>query len=238
MDIPGSFLPFSIRAKIAQFQPRGFGSWDDAFRGSPGGSYGRAVPAVWTPRAGLSQDVILKLMIGQTPDGGGGETSRDGFDNEVDVLQQVRVRFDATRAARAATDVPAHIAGLAHLTFTFCTGWEESAASILPSQAPLGAPLFFIAMEPLAGGTLWNRLRSADGPLPHDDALRAAADLLAALAALHALGFAHADLKLVWGGCCRTPYRSCPSPLPTQPPSLSDQGRQHPFRCARPWQPP
>ena len=164
MDAPGLVPVFSIRAKIAQFQPRGFGSWEDAFRGSPGGSYGRAVPAVWTPRAGLSLDVILKLMIGKTPVGGGGETTRDGFDNEVDVLQQVRVRFDATRAARAATDAPAHIAGLALLTFTFCTGWEENAAAILSSQAPPGAPLFFIAMEPLAGGTLWARLRAAGGP--------------------------------------------------------------------------
>ena len=134
-------------------------------------------------------------MIGQTPDGGGGETTRDGFDYEVDVLQQVRVRCDATRAARAATDAPAHIAGLALLTFTFCTGWEENAAAILPLLAPPGAPLFFIAMEPLAGLALWDRLRSAGGPLPRDVASRAAADLLAALTALHALGFAHSDLK-------------------------------------------
>ena len=195
MDAPSPVPAFSIRAKIAQFQPRGFGSWEAAFRGSPGGSYGRAVPAAWTPRTGLSLDIILKLMIGQTPDGGGGETTRDRFDREVKVMQQVRVRFDATRAARAAVDAPAHIAGLALLTFTFCTGWEENAAAILPSQAPPGAPLFFIAMEPLAGGTLWDRLRAAGGPLPRDVASRAAADLLAALTALHALGFAHADLK-------------------------------------------
>ena len=155
----------------------------------------RAVPAEWIPRAGISLNVILKLMIGQAADGSGGETTRDGFDNEVDVLQQVRVRFDATRAARAAGDAPTHVHGLAHLTFTFCTGWEEDAASILPTQAPRGAPLFFIAMEPLAGGTLWDRLRATGGPLSRDAATRAAADLLAALAALHALGFAHADLK-------------------------------------------
>lgn len=194
MDAATTIPAFTIRAKIAHFRPRGFVSWEAAFLGSPGGSYGRAVPAVWAPRYGQSLDVVLKIMIGRTAEGGG-DTTRDGFENEVDVLQQVRVRFDATRTARSADDAPAHIAGLANLIFTFCTGWEESAASILPTQAPPGAPLFFIAMEPLAGGTLWDRLRAAGGPLPRDAALRAAADLLAALAALHALGFAHADLK-------------------------------------------
>ena len=194
LEVPAAF---TIRAKIAHFRVRNFASWDDAFRSSMGGHYGRAVPAVWVPRDGLAAPitVILKLMIGQTAGGGGGATTRDAFENEVDVLQQVRVRYDGTRATRAQGGAPAHIAGLAHLTFTYCTGWEEDAASILPTQAPPGAPLFFIAMEPLTGGRLWDRLRVTDGPLPHDSAIRAATDLLSALAALHALGFAHADLK-------------------------------------------
>ena len=186
----------SIRAKIAHFRVCGFPSWDAAYRLSPGGSFGKVVQAEWIPRAGCSPiSVVLKLMIGQTADGGGGETSRDSFDNEVDVLQQVRFRYDATRAVRAVGEAPAHIAGLARLTFTYCTGWEEDAASFLPTQAPRGAPLFLIAMEPLVGGTLWDRLRVVGGPLAAGDAVRAAADLLSALAALHGLGFAHADLK-------------------------------------------
>ena len=186
---------FSIHAKIAHFRIRDSPSWDVAMRHSPRGSSGHVVSAVWVPREGLGINVALKLIIGQTADGLGGETSRDAFDKEVDVLQHVRVRYDATRAARAEFDAPAHIAGLENLTFTFCTGWEEDASSILPSHAPRGAPLFFIAMEQLTGGTLWERLRASAGPLSDSDATRAAADVLAALAALHALGFAHADLK-------------------------------------------
>jgi len=51
----------------------------------------------------------------------------------------------------------------------------------------------FIAMELLAGESLAARL--ARGPLPADEALAMARDVLAALEALHATGVVHRDLK-------------------------------------------
>lgn len=135
-------------------------------------------------------------MIGQRPDGrGGGETTQVGFEREVHVLQRVRSAYDATRGPGATGGDDASTIGLMHLTFAYCAGSEESAASVLPMYAPPGAPLFFIAMEYLTGKTLWQRLNVSCGPLLRLEAVLAAAQLSAALAALHNLGFAHADLK-------------------------------------------
>ena len=83
---------------------------------------------------------------------------------------------------------------------------SEKSARIVDRRAP-DAPLYFIAMEPRECGSLWDRLGvrlavpRGEIPvlngvrLPPEAALRAAADLTAGLAALHKLGYAHADLK-------------------------------------------
>jgi serine/threonine protein kinase len=155
--------------------------------------------------------LILKLLLGaRDPDRARpGETTRVAFDSEVDILQKVRAV-----ALRWAGDVsdsgdPApHVVGLGHLSFTYCTGWEGNASVELPSHAVRGAPLFLIAMEPLEGGSLWARMSLNPAPrdcsaapvfvgrpLAPEQALRAAADLMAGLSALHKLGYAHADLK-------------------------------------------
>lgn len=196
MDFVPDIPAFSTEAKLTDFRVTAYPNWDAAYRSSRGGFYGRVVAAQWLPPGGYPCcDVILKLMIGQTADGGGGETSLSKFNGEVDVLKQVRQKFDATRSKRLdGTDDPS-LVGLAHLTFTFCTGSVESAAAVLPTHAPPGAPLYFIAMEPLMGGSLWDRIVVSNGPLPRDAAWRDAKGLFAALAALHALGFAHGDLK-------------------------------------------
>jgi len=133
-------------------------------------------------------------MIGKTASGFRRRDDSDAFENEVDILHQVRTRFDLSMRQPEGGATP-DIAGLARLTFTYCTGWEDDAASVLPTQAPRGVPLFFIAMEELPGGTLWDRLRAACGLLPPQDLWQIALDLMSGLAALHALGFAHSDLK-------------------------------------------
>jgi serine/threonine protein kinase len=208
---PPPIPEFSIRAKLGQFVPNDFSSWDDAFDGSPGGCFGRAVKVVWWPPQGGNVKAILKLMPGakNAARARQGESTRDAFESEVDILQKVRAV--ATRWAIEAVghDGPApHTIGLGHLSFTYCTGWEEDASVELPSHAVRGAPLFLIAMEPLEGGSLWARMRINPNPpdsgpapvfvgqpLPPEQALRAAADLMAGLSALHKLGYAHADLK-------------------------------------------
>ena len=153
------------------------------------------VQAEWLPVGGVPLRVALKLMIGQRPDGYGGRTTRSMFDKEVGILQHIRSAFDEIRTSGVVRVGDARAVGLAHLAFTFCTGCEESAADVLPLNSPPGAPLYFIAMEPLMGGTLWTRLRRSCGPLDQFEALRSAKDLAAALAALHSRGIAHADLK-------------------------------------------
>jgi serine/threonine protein kinase len=201
---------FSIRAKIAQFNTSKGGTWDETFEKSPGGRFGRAVRATWRPPQGGLVQVILKVLLGARnaasarPD----ETTRDGFDSEVDILQKVRAiaAHWASEVGRSGAPAP-HFIGLRHLSFTYCTGWEEDASIVLRTHALPGSPLFFIAMEPLDGGSLWERQHLnpiprpgsaavwTGRPLPPEEALRAAADLMAGLAALHKLGYAHADLK-------------------------------------------
>ena len=187
---------FDRSANIANFRPIRSASWDEAcsqaHQDCRRGHFAWVVPARWEPPGKTPVDVMLKLMIGETADGDGGSTPRPKFDTEVEVLE--KVHRERQLEWRGPGRLPARIAGLAHLTISPCAGWEEDAALILP-HAKSGAPLYFIAMEPLTNGTLWKRLRDAAGPLCHENATRAAADLLSALAALHALNFAHGDLK-------------------------------------------
>lgn len=51
----------------------------------------------------------------------------------------------------------------------------------------------FLTMEDVAGGSLKDRL--SDGPLPFEDGLRVAGEILEGLAALHGLGIVHRDVK-------------------------------------------
>jgi serine/threonine protein kinase len=154
---------------------------------------------------------ILKLIPGaQDPARAHlGESTREAFESEVDILQKVRAV--AARWASEAVghgDPAPHAIGLGHLSFAYCTGWEEDASVELPSHAVRGVPLFLIAMEPLEGGSLWSRMHINPNPpdsgpapvfvgrpLPPEQALRAATDLMAGLSALHKLGYAHEDLK-------------------------------------------
>jgi serine/threonine protein kinase len=159
----------------------------------------------WLPPVGDGRRVALKLMLGETPDGRG--TSHEAFSREADILYRLRYLTSlwANDVADGEALFPAaHAVGaLNNLSFTYCTGWVENAQTVIPS-AP-AVPLFLIAMEPLEGGTLWDRLGVdpegrgvvVGSPLPPDEALLVAADLMAALAALHKLGCAHADIKKV-----------------------------------------
>ena len=100
-----------------------------------------------------------------------------------------------------------------------CVGWEPNARAIQADGEPLlpelpgnvrwrrpraptedGAPVHFIGMEQLLGGTLEERLEEAasseSGALSPDEQLLAAADLTGALMALHDdMRVAHADIK-------------------------------------------
>jgi len=76
-----------------------------------------------------------------------------------------------------------------------CHRWPSGRRSRRRERpTPPGTPLFLVAMEPLTGGRLWDRLQP-DQPLPPELQLLAACDLMAGLMALHSLGFAHSDLK-------------------------------------------
>jgi len=74
-----------------------------------------------------------------------------------------------------------------------CSGCEEKASQQIDPGTP-GKDVFLIALEPLPGGSLKERLQKCKLLAP-DAVLLAAADLMAGLAALHKLGYAHADLK-------------------------------------------
>jgi aminoglycoside phosphotransferase (APT) family kinase protein len=61
------------------------------------------------------------------------------------------------------------------------------------SRSENGHPVPFVVMELLSGPTLSRRL--ADGPLPPADALRVCAEVASGLAAAHAAGLVHRDVK-------------------------------------------
>ena len=187
-----------------------------SFQASPGGSYGRVTPARWVkggaPRGGVP--LVVKMLVGENPEADAGFTRRDDFNFESEVLLTVRMAIDSFRDNARSTS--ASQIGLQRLCYTYGTGTVEDARTVLPRlpkdgdiperPTPPGTPLFLIAMEPLRG-TLWNRQR---GPSPFSQAevLRVSVDLMAGLAALHSLGFAHGDLK--WVVClCVIPLVSC-----------------------------
>ena len=86
----------------------------------------------------------------------------------------------------------------------YFAGCERDARDFLPSlpadmfhsarPTPEKTPLYLVALEWLGGGTLWDRLKPAAVLSPHEQLL-AAADMMAALMALHHLNYVHADLK-------------------------------------------
>ena len=162
--------------------------------------------------------VALKAILGQSPGGDGGNTTYNAFVNETAILAVVRKAVDYLRVPSAASVLAdargrpiAAKAGLRLLCYTYCTGTEAEGARFVPTLQPVpleglgerptppGTPLYLIAMEPLVGGTLVERQRG-DSPLSKTgdtpgSVLCAMADMFAALAALHSLGFAHSDIK-------------------------------------------
>lgn len=162
--------------------------------------------------------VALKVLVGEAPGGQGGNTSHFAFLNESAILSSVRKAVDGLKVplpSAALSDAEgrpiAAKAGLRLLCYTFCTGTEpegrdylprlqaEDAVGLADRPTPPGTPLFLIAMEPLMGGTLRARQEGATPLSKSSNALGgvlcAVADMFAALAALHHLGYAHSDIK-------------------------------------------
>jgi serine/threonine protein kinase len=208
------FIPaFNNCSKLSDFDPQqGHPNFDEAYARAVGGDYGRIMRASWKPPAGDGRDVIIKVMLG-VPRGhvavlNDERTKTASFFHEESILKDARNPTWAGDINTATGLITPHAAGVGHLCFTYCTGVEEDGHKHLPSTVPLvpGAPtpIYLIAMEPLLGGTLWSRLGLdplagvlVGVPLPRSEALWAATDLMAGLAALHKLGYAHADLKCV-----------------------------------------
>lgn len=123
----------------------------------------------------------------------------------LQVLLVVRHAIEAyERCPPAGPTLVSPLIGLRHLCTMYFAGYERDARAFLPSlpadmshsarPTPEQTPLYLVALEWLGGGTLWDRLKPA-AVLPPLEQLLAAADMMAALMALHHLGFAHADLK-------------------------------------------
>jgi serine/threonine protein kinase len=199
---------FSLSERLTHFRPVSGRTWNDEFRDAPGGAFGKVVQAIWLAPHGNGQEVALKLIRGKHPSGVEGGMSREDFQKEATTLLRVRLASSARSTDSGATDDPvAHTVGHSHLLITHCLGEEADAHTLLPDHAAPGTPLFIIAMEQLEGGTLWGllRVRPLAPPgqvsilvgtaLPPETLLAAAADLAAALAALHACGYSHGDIK-------------------------------------------
>lgn len=169
--------PFTSDADFSHFSALGHASFSDAWAASETtrGSFATVVQAVWKPPSGDHRRVALKLMHES-------RCSYELFMKEVHVLSTARAQAET-----------ADIAGLRNLSLVYCAGIVRDARSVVPVVPPVNGALFFIAMEQLDGRSLRDWLIC--GPLPSEQALRAAADMMAALSALHALGFAHGDLK-------------------------------------------
>ncbi|MFI5488752.1 serine/threonine-protein kinase [Micromonospora echinaurantiaca] len=103
---------------------------------------------------------------------------------ERDVAVKVLVGSDAVARRRIRAEAKA-AARMSHPNVTNVYDYGES--SLAGEQVP------FVVMEVLTGRTLEQRL--ADGPLPPRAALRVCAEVAAALAAAHALGLVHRDVK-------------------------------------------
>ena len=125
---------------------------------------------------------------------------------------EVRFAQDHVRAVnlgrRPTLESP--VIGLKHLCFAYALGRENNPAfaGAVPTSGSVGLgvspsthinqSLYLLALEPLTGGTLWQRaIRNEETPtlMGQHEQLLAATDLMAGLMALHNLGFAHSDLK-------------------------------------------
>ncbi|MDO3703777.1 serine/threonine-protein kinase [Micromonospora sp. C28SCA-DRY-2] len=103
---------------------------------------------------------------------------------ERDVAVKVLVGSDAVARRRIRAEAKA-AARMSHPNVTNVYDYGESPLA--------GERVPFVVMELLTGRTLEQRL--ADGPLPPRAALRVCAEVAAALAAAHALGLVHRDVK-------------------------------------------
>ncbi|MEV4498709.1 serine/threonine-protein kinase, partial [Micromonospora arborensis] len=103
---------------------------------------------------------------------------------ERDVAVKVLVASDANARRRIRAEAKA-AARLSHPHVTSVYDYGESSLN--------GSPVPFVVMELLGGHTLEQRL--AAGPLPPRAGLRVCAEVAAALAAAHAEGLVHRDIK-------------------------------------------
>lgn len=161
------------------------GAFDVAFQETRNkGSFCRVIRALW--KHGDGREVALKVLVGSAP-----PTS---FRDETELLRKLRETIDAEYEKPADTAHTALHVGLKRLCYPYCAGREEDGSKILrESMFCRGAPLPFVAMEPLEH-TLRERMITS-GKLKPGEALVAAADIMAALAALHAMKIVHGDMK-------------------------------------------
>jgi serine/threonine protein kinase len=193
---------FSLRARLKHFRPFSGDTWEAACAVAPAGAFGRLMKAIWLPPHGDGRQVYLKIMSeSHSISAGESITTRDMFLQEADVHLKARLVEQLWPLRSNVVGIPsAQAIGLRHLSFAYCVGIDDE---MVPSH-------FLIAMEPLEGGTLWDRLQLKPPRSPHDkknvpvyvskplpplDALLFATDLMAAVAALNALGYSHSDLK-------------------------------------------
>jgi tetratricopeptide (TPR) repeat protein len=121
-----------------------------------------------------------------------GLLGRGGFGTVIEAVSEVTGARAAVKVARA--DVPDAAAQLARETAALrAVGPPATPALLETGSLPDGTP--FVALELLEGPSLASRLAAAAGPLPAGELAATAGSVLDALAAVHAAGFAHGDLK-------------------------------------------
>jgi hypothetical protein len=153
MDKDSIKEPFAIFLELSELDPSPAPNWQKAFEAAAGkGKFGSAVRATWCRPAGRRLPTVVKLIIGPSPSSGAAPHAM--IRHELDSLYNIRMRIDDPFGKSVAAK-----AGLRHLCVVYGAGSVSSAAAVLPgvAKAP-DTPLYYVAMEPLNGGLLWDRL--------------------------------------------------------------------------------